>query len=153
MNEITKTRITNRWSFLDQEHDPCSVVSQHMEVLYLNAAARLIIPADWFGLRCWQAFPVHDDRCASRCLAVWAVGHSNEIVYCEETIYPGSGVPLMIGVAVTPLGNMQADGEQAILLLRPKPADAAEDAFKRVLLEDARRLQSLSFAQIKTDAD
>jgi hypothetical protein len=153
MNEITKTRITNRWSFLEQEHDPCGVVSQRMEVLYLNAAARLIIPADWFGRRCWQAFPVQDDRCASRCLAVWAVGHSHEIVYCEETIYPGSGVPIMVGVAVTPLGNIQADGEQAILLLRPKPADSAEDAFQRALLDDARRLQSLSLANIKTVAD
>ena len=153
MNEITKTRIANRWSFLEQELDPCGVVSQQMELLYLNAAARLIIPGDWFGRRCWQAFPVHDDRCASRCLAVRAVGHSNEIVYCEETINPGSGAPIMVGVAVTPLGNRQADGEQAILLLRPKPADSAEDVFKRVLLEDATRLQSLSFAHIKTDAE
>ena len=153
MNEITKTRITNRWSFLDQEHDPCGVVSQHMEVLYLNAAARLIIPADWFGRRCWQAFPVQDAHCAARCLAVWAVGHSKEIVYCEETIYPGSGGPILVGVAVTPLGNIQADGEQAILLLRPKPADSAEESFQRALLDDARRLQSLSLANIKTVAD
>jgi hypothetical protein len=153
MNEITKTRITNRWSFLDQEQDPCGVVSQDMEVLYLNAAACLLIPADWFGRRCWQAFPVQDARCASRCLAVWAVGHSDEIVYCEETIYPGSGGPILVGVAVTPLGNKQADGEQAILLLRPKPADSAGDDFKRVLLEDAKRLQSFSSAQIKTGAD
>lgn len=152
MNEITKTRISNRWSFLDQELDPCGVVSQHMEVLYLNAAARLIIPADWFGRRCWQAFPVLDARCASSCMAVWAVGHSNEILYCEETIYPGSGAPVRIGVAVTPLENMQADGEQSILLLRPKPAESEGDAFKLVLLEDARRLQSLSLTHVTTAA-
>ena len=152
MNEITKTRITNRWNFLEPEHDPCGVVSQQMEVLYLNVAARLIIPAGWFGRRCWQAFPVDDDRCASRCLAVWAVGHSNEIVYCEETIHPGRGAPTMVGVAVIPLGSMQADGEQAILLLRPKLADCAGDTFKRMLLEDGKRLQSRSFEQLKTDA-
>lgn len=151
MNETIKTRISNRWSFLDQQSDPCCVVSQRMEVLHVNAAARPLIPEDWFGRRCWQAFPVQDNRCASSCPAVWAVSHSDEIVYCEETIYPGGGEPVTVGVAVTPLGNTQADGEQSILLLRPKPADSPGDAFQRALLEDARRLQSRSFAHIKTD--
>lgn len=151
MNETSKTRIATRWNFLDQESDPCCVVSKRMEVLYVNAAARPLLPQDWFGRRCWQAFPVQDDRCASSCPAVWAVGNSSAIVYCEESIYPQPGSPLLVGVAVIPMENTQAEGEQAILLLRPKPGDSPGDIFKSALLESAERLRSLALAAARID--
>jgi hypothetical protein len=48
-----------------------------------------------------------------------------------------------LGVAVIPLGVVGPDGEQAVLLLRPKPADASDGAFRGRLLADARCLRSL----------
>lgn len=115
-----------------------------MEVLYANSSARSLLPPDWFGHRCWQAFPVLDAGCASSCPAVRAVGQSDEIVYCEEDLHPGNGVVVKIGVAVIPLATVQADGEKAILYIRPKPGDSTAGAFKSVLLENARRVQALA---------
>ncbi len=120
-----------------------------MEVLHVNEAARPLIAEDWFGRRCWQTFPVKDNQCASSCPAVRAVGHSSEITYCEENIYPGNGAPIAVGVAVIPLAGRQADGEQAILLLRPKSGEVTADIFKRVLLENASRLQRQASALIQ----
>ena len=65
--------ITNddtRWSRLEDCSDASAVVSRRMEVLYLNPAARSLVPPRWRGLRCWEVFPVRDRSCASPCPAM-----------------------------------------------------------------------------------
>jgi len=134
--------LASRWGFLEEQSDACSVVTRRMEVVYLNHSAQTLVPPAWMGRRCWEVFPVGASSCAARCPAVKAVSASNEIVYCEETIYPG-GKPLPLGVAVIPLGETGKDGEQAVLLLRPRAGHQEGDEFKAALLEDARNLRSL----------
>lgn len=144
---MEEAEIIVRWSFLEEVPDACSVVSRRMELLYLNATARSLVSPDWFGSRCWQVFPVEDGSCASRCPAVRAVNRSEDIVYCEETIYPDEAL-VTLGVAVIPLGTTHEHGERSILLLRPKRAGICEDAFRRELLEDAEHLSALSFSYL-----
>ncbi|MBI4586266.1 MAG: hypothetical protein HY717_19830 [Planctomycetes bacterium] len=140
-----------RWSFLDREPDACSVVTWRMEVVYLNAAARSLVSPGWFGCRCWEVFPVGDSTCAARCPAVKAVNKGNEIVYCEETLYPGKGTSVTVGVAVIPLGKKARQGD-AVLLIRPKIPGRSEEVFRRSLLERAQELRELcAAAPRKTD--
>ena len=40
-----------RWSCLEDEQDSCVVVSDRMELVYINTAARRLIPGEWFGKR------------------------------------------------------------------------------------------------------
>ena len=88
------------WSFLEDQADACAVVTRRMNVLYLNAPARSLVPKDWFGKRCWAVFPVNDAFCAARCPAIRAVSRSDEIVYCEEKLDLGEDAPLLVlGVA------------------------------------------------------
>ena len=39
------------WNFLEDEHDPCFVVSERMELAYINGAAQQLVPEEWFGNR------------------------------------------------------------------------------------------------------
>lgn len=132
-----------RWSFLDGAEDACAVVTPRMEVVYLNEAARSLVPASWFGFRCWEVFPVRDRTCAARCPAVRSLQNGNEIEYCEETVYPAGTDPVTLGVAVIPLPlNPTGDDERALLVLRPKPAGVDEELFRGQLLADAAALEA-----------
>ncbi len=130
---------SSRWGFLEREPDGFGVVTRGMEVLYLNAVARSLVPLRWFGCRCWDLFPVGDQGCASRCPAVKAVSRSPEIFYCEETLYGRGGVPINFGVAVIPVAGQ--DGSRAVLLLRPKPEGSDDESFRRGILERAGQLR------------
>ena len=141
---MQKNEMSVRWRFLEEELDPCGVVSREMEVHYLNAAGRALVPVHWFGRRCWQVFPVGEEGCASRCPAVQAVRNSSEIVYCQEHLYPGGGTSLKLGIAVIPLEKPRKDGERAILLFRSKDTEVSEDAFRGTLLKDAENLRARS---------
>ena len=73
-----------RWGFLEQEKDACAVVSDRMELVYMNEPARRLVPLDWFGRRCFEVFPTANDLCAIGCLTRTAVHEAHEILYCEE---------------------------------------------------------------------
>ncbi len=128
-----------RWSFLEEESDACCVVTRRMEVVYLNATARSLVRADFFGRRCWEVFPVGGGACAARCPAVRAVSQADAIVYCEETVQV-AGQPVTLGVAVIPLRTAPAGPDRGLLLLRPKTAGRSDEAFRDELLAYARRL-------------
>ncbi len=49
------------WNFLEDERDPCIVVSERMELVYINGAAQQLVPQEWFGKRCFEVFPVVDE--------------------------------------------------------------------------------------------
>jgi hypothetical protein len=114
-----------------------------MEVLYLNAAARALVPLRWFGCRCWEMFPVGEQSCAARCPAVKAVNNADDITYCEETLYSSEdGSPVHVGVAVIPLTGDGLEEEKALLLMRPKTTGSIQKEFQRGLLERARVLRA-----------
>lgn len=135
-----EARLVARWGFLENEVDPCTVVTRRMELVYVNRLARDLVPADWFGRRCWQAFPIADPSCAARCVAVRAVGRGSEIVYCEETLSLTDGAQIPLGVAVIPFDDGSPEKDRALLILRPKVPMSA-GTFEQSLLADARRLQ------------
>ena len=60
----SQARAAAQWGFLEDHPDACGVVTLRMELIYLNAAARTLVPQRWFGCRCWEAFPVADSGCA-----------------------------------------------------------------------------------------
>ncbi len=136
-------QLASRWHFLEQAGDACAVVTRRMEVLYLNAAARVLVPSEWFGRRCWEVFPVAEEGCAARCPAIRAVSNAEDIAYCEETLVAPDGITQNLGVAVIPLRIAGAEGEQAILLLRPKAPGEPEDILRRELLRRAAVLRGL----------
>ena len=78
-----------RWEFLEQEGDACAVVSERMELLYLNEAGRSLTLPDWFAKRCFEVLPNRDEHCAWHCPTITAVSDAEEITYCEEE--PSSG--------------------------------------------------------------
>ena len=137
-----KEQLSLRWGFLEKQFDACSVVTRRMEVIYLNAAARSLLPPKWFGRRCWEVFPVGDRVCAPRCPAILAVSKPQGITYCEETFYGRDGSPVPLGVAVIPLRVLPGGGGRAILLLRRNAPDIARDVFQRELLEQAGKLRA-----------
>jgi hypothetical protein len=124
-----------RWEFLEGEADACAVVTRRMEVVYLNAAGRSLVPDGWLGERCWNVFPVGSAACAAACPAIRAVSAGCGIEYCEETIYPG-GEAVRLGVAVVPLDGART-GPRAILRLRPIREDVPRETFRAALLADA----------------
>jgi hypothetical protein len=143
LQSVHQERLVSRWRFLEDEADPSCVLTRSMEVLYLNAAARTLVPLRWFGCRCWEIFPVGDESCVSRCPAVKAVNKSEDIVYCEETLYSKEdGSPIRVGVAVIPLSSDGRKEEKALLLIRPKAAGGLEADFQRSLLERAEVLRA-----------
>ena len=46
-----------RWSRLEDEREACVVVSDRMELVYINTAARELVPGEWFGKRCFEVLP------------------------------------------------------------------------------------------------
>jgi hypothetical protein len=125
-----------RWGFLEDEPDACAVVSDRMELVYMNAPARSLVSQEWFGRRCYEILPTANELCAFQCPTIAAVHDSHEILYCEETLRAPEGASRELGVAVIPLEGMSRDEARAVLLLRPK-SEATEEA----LLEEARTLR------------
>ena len=65
-----------RWSFLEEESDPCVVVSEGVELIYVNGAVRSLVPDQWFGERCFEVLPTVDKTCAFHCPKIDAVNDS-----------------------------------------------------------------------------
>ena len=123
-----------RWAFLEQESDACAVVSERMELLYLNEAGRALTLPDWFAKRCFEVLPNRDEHCAWHCPTITAVSDAQEITYCEEALSPADGAPMTLGTAVIPLehaGVLLEDraGERSEQsALRPQSASGLRDA-------------------------
>jgi hypothetical protein len=112
-----------------------------MELVYMNAAARQILPARaWFGKRCFEVLPIGDETCALHCETMKAVNESREVVYREETLCLGNGAPKVLGVGLIPLGPGE-DHARAVFMLRRKEASGAPNGFQAQLLVDAKRVR------------
>ncbi len=130
-----------RWAFLEDDPDPCAVVSERMEVVYLNSSARKLVADRWFGRRCFEVLPVVNETCALHCPTIRAVNESDDVVYCEERLRLGDGAERDLGVALIPLGQGRDDCARAVLLLREKGTARDEAEFRSGLLADAGRLR------------
>lgn len=138
-----------RWSFLESEPDPCVVVSERMELVYLNEPAHRLVPGEWFGKRCFEVLPTVDETCAFHCDKMRAVNESVDVVYCEETVGSAGG-ELVLGVGLIPLDARTDDPARAVLLLRDKTVpvlrhqDDVEHAseFEAHVLRDAEKLRA-----------
>ncbi len=126
--------VAERWSFLEEEPEPCGVFSSKMEVLYLNAGARTLVPKDWFGRQCWKVFPVADQACASACPAVQAARNGGEVFSCTEQVIVGGGT-ITLGVAVMPLRDEHPDDERLAVLFRPEPEALSDDPTSKAAAE------------------
>ena len=125
-----------RWGFLEDNPDACAVVSDRMELIYMNEPARKLVSESWFGRRCFEIFPTANDLCAFHCPTMTAVHQSHDILYCEETLRAPSGPVRELGVAVIPLEGMSQEEARSLLLLRPKSESTQE-----ALLEEASKLR------------
>jgi hypothetical protein len=148
LNSIDQARADRRWRFLEGRMGACGVISERMELLYLNPAARALVPARWFGCRCWQAFPVANPGCASHCPVLRAVAEGSEISFFEETVFPPGQAPVSLGVAVIPLPASDGDDGRALLLLRPRKAGEARECARQELLAEAGRVRVLCREQL-----
>ena len=131
-----------RWEFLEQQKDACAVVSERMEVLYLNEAGRALTLPDWYAKRCFEVLPNVDGQCAWHCPTITAVSNAREITYCEETLGPAGGPSVTLGTAVIPMEHSEEDGAKALLLFRRKSGEADQQQFREELLADARKLEA-----------
>ena len=129
-----------RWSRLEDEDGACVVVSDRMELVYINAAAVELVAGSWFGKRCFEVLPVVDEACAFHCPKIRAVNESGEVVYCEESVMVENGGRKVFGVGLIPLGPRSDDHARAVLLLRAKDASTDDSAFRAQLLADATSL-------------
>lgn len=134
-----------RWGFLEDDPDACAVVSDRMELVYMNEPARKLISQEWFGRRCFEIFPTANDLCAFKCPTIAAVHEAHEILYCEETLRGPEGPARELGVAVIPLEGMSHDEARALLLLRPK-----SEITKEALLDEARVLRETVTSKFHT---
>ena len=128
-----------RWSHLEDEREACVVVSDRMELVYINTAARELVPGEWFGKRCFEVLPTVDGACALHCPKIRAVNESVDVVYCEEAVFVGNN-RRVFGVGLIPLGPGRDDRGRAVLLLRAKGESVEESAFVAQLLTDAKSL-------------
>lgn len=128
-----------RWSRLEDERGACVVVSDRMELVYMNAAALELVEGAWFGKRCFEVLPVVDEACAFHCQKIRAVNESGDVVYCEETVVGSSG-PKVFGVGLIPLGPTSDDRARAVPLLRVREESIDDSAFRAQLLADAKNL-------------
>src|SRR5918994_2529906 len=108
-----------RWTRLEDEPGACVVVSDRMELVYINAAARELVAGAWFGKRCFEVLPIVDEACAFHCSKIRAVNESQDVVYCEETVSGDDGRKVF-GVGLIPLKPGSDDHARAVLLLRAK---------------------------------
>ena len=130
-----------RWGFLEEEKEACAAVSDRMELVYLNEAARHLVPIGWFGKRCFEVFPAADKLCAFECPTIDAVQQGSEIRHCHESLRLDNGVSRELEVAVIPLGA-KSRRATAVLLLRSREIqiDPADD--ERKLFAEAARIQA-----------
>jgi len=133
-------RAALRWSRLEDEPGACVVVSDRMELVYMNAAALELVAGAWFGKRCFEVLPSVDEACAFHCPKIRAVNESVDVVYCEETVLVGINALRVFGVGLIPLGPGRDDRARAVLLLRAKEESVEESAFRAQLLADAKSL-------------
>jgi len=131
-----------RWEFLEDEHDACAVVSERMELLYLNQAGRALTLPDWFAKRCFEVLPNRDEHCAWHCPTITAVGEADEITYCEEALSPEGSASVTLGTAVIPMEPSAEDGAKALLMFRRKHTDSDQMSFQDKLLADAHDLHA-----------
>ncbi len=129
-----------RWNRLEDEREACVVVSDRMELVYINTAARELVPGEWFGKRCFEVLPIVDEACAFHCPKIRAVNESVDVVYCEETVFVGPNDRRVFGVGLIPLGPGSDDHARAVFLLRAKGESVEESAFRTQLLTDAKSL-------------
>jgi hypothetical protein len=127
------------WNWLEDEPDPCVVVSERMEFVYAHAAARELVPGRWFGKRCFELLPVVDETCAFHCPKITAVTESTAVVYCEETVCSQGPDCDVFGVGVIPLGTDRVDRGRAVLLMRGKDEGRAGAEFE--VRPDARGIR------------
>ena len=132
-------RAALRWSRLEDEPGACVVVSDRMELVYMNAAALELVAGAWFGKRCFEVLPTVDEACAFHCSKIRAVNESGDVVYCEETVSGDSG-QRVFGVGLIPLKPGSDDHARAVLLLRAKDASSEDSAFRAQVLTDAKSL-------------
>jgi hypothetical protein len=140
-----------RWNFLETEEDPCLVLSERMELVYVNVAGRRLIPDRWFGKRCFEVLPTADQTCAFHCPKIDAVGAAAapDVVYCEEVLYKGDLTRTVLGVGLIPLGAERSDWARAVFVLRAKEESADAAGFASHLLQDARRVRQRVLAQTR----
>ena len=131
-----------RWEFLEDENDACAVVSERMELLYLNGAGRALTLPDWFAKRCFEVLPNRDEHCAWHCPTITAVSEAAGITYCEEALSPADGPSVTLGTAVIPMEHSAEDGTKALLMFRRKDAGSDQKSFQEKLLADARDLHA-----------
>jgi hypothetical protein len=128
-----------RWNSLEDERDACVVVSDRMELVYINTAARHLVPGEWFGKRCFEVLPTVDEACAFHCPKIRAVNESVDVIYCEETVAEKDG-QRVFGVGLIPLGSSNDDHSRAVFLMRAKDRSVDDSAFRAQMLTDARSL-------------
>lgn len=138
-----------RWGFLEQEGGACVVVSERMELVYVNEPAKALAPEEWFGKRCFEVLPVVNETCAFHCPTIRAVNESTEIVYCEENLRLQDGSMRQLGVALIPLGRSAEDRARAVLLMRPKEPGGEIGPFRSRLLEDADDLRGRLVSRLR----
>lgn len=138
---MLRDEISATWDFLEKESEPCAVVSERMELLYLNKTGRTLGAAEWFGKRCFEVLPVTDSWCALHCQTIKAVNQTDEIAYCEENFWGQPGAAVGFGGAIIPLGDFKRAGAQALIVLRPK-VKTDDEGFRKSVLAYARELQS-----------
>ena len=122
------------------------VVSGRMELMYVNTAARSLVPWAWFGKRCFEVLPVVEEMCTFYCPKIQAVNEATEVVYCEESVRSGDRDCVVFGVGLIPLGLGADDRARAVFLLRSKTACRDEREFQAHLLKDAERVRQRIFA-------
>lgn len=126
------------WAFLEDVPEACAVVSSRMEFVYLNRPARRLVPNEWFAKRCFETFPVTNERCAFFCPTITAVHAGTEIVYCKESLRLGDGGTLELDVAVIPLEGKPVDEARALLVFR----EHGEETSLRALADEAILLRA-----------
>lgn len=139
---MLKDEVALHWSFLDAESDGFAVVSERMELLFVNTAARALVFEDWFAKRCWEAFPTKHEECLLRCPTIQAMGKGDEIRYQEEVLEPEGKSSMRLGVAMIPLPAGRPDKAAALLLLRPRDDTPGEVSFRSKVLAAAIEVRS-----------
>ena len=142
LESILKEETAMRWGFLDDEAEPCAVVTERMELVYLNGLGRVLTPPEWFAKRCFEVLPVTDERCAWQCPTITAVHEAKELTYCEEHLRQDDGSTIDLGTAVIPLSRSCEDGAKALLMFRLKEEGVDRAEFQKELLRDASSLQA-----------
>ncbi len=151
MQDPLRDEASLHWNFLEDEGDPCVVVSERMEFVYINGAARSLVPDQWFGKRCFEVLPTVDETCAFHCPKIDAVNDSmtSQVIYCEEVLYKGNLDRVVLGVGLIPLGAERTDRARAVFVLRSKAESEDAAAFESQLLQDADRVRQRILAQAR----